>query len=228
MDLKNALSICLISLFSATLVVLIARSLDSAAAARLAPELERIANELEALRTSGGIASSPTTTSNNRSSNDGLTVYFFHGNTRCVTCRAIEAQTHETLRTDFAEQLKDGAITWRTRNYEEPASSELTRTFEIQMSVIVLARMQDGQIKDWQRLDQVWALVGDKPAFAKFIRTEVRKMLDARESEPTNPVPTNPVPTNPVPTNPVPTTKEDPAPDVPIPQGDLNQLPLPD
>ena len=50
MELKNALTVCLISLFSATLVVLIARSLDSQAAARLEPQLARIAAELEALR----------------------------------------------------------------------------------------------------------------------------------------------------------------------------------
>ena len=46
MELKNALAICLISLFSATLVVLIARSLDSAAASRLEPQLAKIAEEL--------------------------------------------------------------------------------------------------------------------------------------------------------------------------------------
>ena len=55
MDLKNAVAVCLISLFSATLVVLIARSLDSQAASRLEPQLARIVEELEAIRSSGGI-----------------------------------------------------------------------------------------------------------------------------------------------------------------------------
>ncbi len=90
MDLKNALSVCLISLFSATLVVLFARSLDSQAASRLQPELARIASELEAIRTSGGIAATSATASPDTLLRDGLLVYYFHGNQRCPTCRAIE------------------------------------------------------------------------------------------------------------------------------------------
>ena len=56
MELKNALTVCLISLFSATLVLLIARALDLQAAARLEPQLTRIVEELEGLRQQGGIA----------------------------------------------------------------------------------------------------------------------------------------------------------------------------
>ena len=69
-------------------------------------------------------------------------------------------------------------MVWKTLNYEEPAASELATKFEIQMPVVVLARMKEGQIEDWNRLDQVWGLVGDKPAFAEYIRTEIHQMLE--------------------------------------------------
>ena len=55
-EYKNAVTVCLISLFSATLVVLIARSLDSHAASQLEPQLARIAEELQTIREQGGIA----------------------------------------------------------------------------------------------------------------------------------------------------------------------------
>ena len=55
MELKNAAAVCLVSMFSATLVLLIARSLDNQAAARLEPQLASIAEELQAIRTQGGI-----------------------------------------------------------------------------------------------------------------------------------------------------------------------------
>jgi len=60
MDLKNAVAVCLISLFSASLVVMIARALDSQAASRIEPQLAQIVEELQALRKSGGIAALPT------------------------------------------------------------------------------------------------------------------------------------------------------------------------
>ena len=73
---------------------------------------------------------------------DGLVVYYFHGNTRCPTCRSIESQAHEVVQSDFAAELKSGAVSWKMLNYEEPAAADLAKKFEIQMPVVVLAKMQ--------------------------------------------------------------------------------------
>lgn len=184
MELKNALAVCLISLFSATLVVLIARSLDSQAASRLEPQLARIVEELEAMRSAGGITTAGAAAVDSQSFGEGVVAYYFHSNTRCPTCRAIESQSHQTVMEEFAEELGSGELVWKTLNYEEPSGSELATRFEIQMPVVVLARMREGQIADWKRLDEVWALVGDKPAFAEYVRSEVRGVLDATQPEP--------------------------------------------
>ena len=66
MELKNAVAVCLISLFSATLVVLIARALDSQAASRLEPQLASIVEELQAIRKQGGVAAPPDAESKRR------------------------------------------------------------------------------------------------------------------------------------------------------------------
>lgn len=208
MEFKNAVAVCLISLFSATLVMLIARSLDSQAASRLEPQLARIVEELEAIRASGGLAALPEGAAKGPSLRDGLIVYYFHSNTRCPTCEAIESQTHEAVQGDFAAQLGTGEIAWKTVNYEEPAASELATEFEIQMPVVVLARMKEGQMLEWNRLDQVWGLVGDKPAFAEFIRHEIGVMLGASIQEPASAQPA-----------------DDPS--IPVPDGDSDELPLP-
>jgi len=208
MELKTAVGVCLISLFSATLVVLIARSLDLQAASRLELQLARIVEELEAIRSSGGIARSPGATAKGRSLSDGLVVYYFHSNVRCPTCQAIESQSEETLQSEFAAQLESGEVVWKVLNYEEPAASELAAKFEIQMPVVVLARMKEGQIEDWNRLDQVWGIVGDKPAFAEYIRTEISQMLNAPRQEPAMAEPGN-------------------GPAIPLPGGETDELPLP-
>ena len=145
-------------------------------------------------------------------------VYYVHSNTRCPTCRAIELQARETVQTDFAAQLERGVIVWKTINYEESATSELAAKFEIQMPVVVLARKKDGQIEDWNRLDKVWGLVGDKPAFAEYLRHEIHEMLDASDQDPLGtqpakdqalPVPGSETDDLPVPTLPV---------EIPIPE----------
>jgi hypothetical protein len=175
MDLKNAVAVCLISLFSATLVVLIARSLDSQAAARLEPQLAKIAEELHALRSQGGVASDVTFKSNPVC--DGLIVYYFHSNERCPKCQAIELQALQTVETSFAPQLADGVVVWKVVNYEAAATKPLAMKFEVHTPVVVLARIKNGEVETWKRLDEVWTLVDDKPAFAKYVRTEIEQML---------------------------------------------------
>ena len=125
MDLKNAAAVCLISLFSATLVVLIARSLDSQAASRLEPQLASIVEELRALRGQGGLAAAPGAPTKAETVSDGLVVYYFHSNIRCPTCRSIESQAQETVQTHFASQLGNGEVIWKIVNYEQPAAKPL-------------------------------------------------------------------------------------------------------
>ncbi|MEI8373302.1 MAG: nitrophenyl compound nitroreductase subunit ArsF family protein [Planctomycetota bacterium] len=218
MNLKNAVAVCLISLFSATLVVLIARALDSQSASRLEPQLASIVEELQAIRKQGGIAMTPGAAPSIESTADGLVVYYFHSNMRCPTCRSIELQAKETVQTDFASQLARGELTWKILNYEQPAGKPLATKFEIQMPVVVLARMKAGQIQDWKRLDEVWALVGDKPAFAKYVRDEINRFIAGDK----RPVPAAPIISRPI--IPVPDVKaSDPVPPtqplaIPVPE----------
>lgn len=186
MNLKNAVAVCLLSFFSATLVVLIARALDLQAASRLEPQLVRIVEELEAIRKQGGIGATPGSAGGTGAVEDGLMVYYFHSNDRCVTCRALEAYSYATVEADFGPELKSGAVVWKVLNYDKPAGEELKKKFDIQNPVIVLARMQDGQIADWKRLDKVWglAVLGDENGLMEEVREGIREMLKTADQAP--------------------------------------------
>jgi hypothetical protein len=214
MDLKNAVAVCLISLVSATIVVLIARTLDSQAASQMEPQLASIVEELRALRAQGGVGGTPGSPTKVETVGDGLVVYYLHSNIRCSTCLAIEAQAEEAVKTHFASQLSKGEVIWKIVNYEQAAGKPLAAKFQIQMPVVVLARMKDGKIEDWNRLDKVWALVGDKPAFTKYVRGEIDRML-ASEKTPTPAASQSPGPAIPTPGAEAVPSQE--TPDIPIP-----------
>ncbi len=207
MDLKNAIAVCLISLFSASLVLLIARALDVQAASRLEPQLARIVEELESLRKQGGISTGQPFSLAGEAAQDTLVAYYFYSNTRCPTCRAIESQSYETVHSDFADQLNSEELIWKTLNYEQPATAPLRTKFEIQMPVVVLARMKDGQVDEWKRLDRVWGLVKDEQAFRTYVRDEIQKMLGETDSLSDDP------------------GLEDGAPRIPIPGDELSEAP---
>ena len=85
------------------------------------------------------------------------------------------------MKTNFASQLGKGAVVWKIVNYEHASAKPLAEQFKITMPVVVLVRMKGGQIEKWNRLDKVWALVGDKPAFAKYVRQEIEAACSPRK-----------------------------------------------
>lgn len=215
MELKNAIAVCLISLFSATLVVLIARSLDSQAASQLEPQLTQIAEELRAIRRQGGMARSDDAASQ-ISAGNGLVVYYFHSDARCPSCRAIESGAKEVLDTHFAEQLRREEIEWKVLNFSKPSGAVLALKFEIKDPVVVLARVKDNEVQDgWRRLDKVMALANDKPALMKYIQEEIEEMLSSGKE------PEAATAETPAPSIPTPNTDDAPSlepPSIPIPR----------
>lgn len=182
MDLKNAVAVCLISLVSATLVVLIARSLDSQAASQLEPQLTSIAEDLRAIRKQGGFAAAPGDATPDDAIDSGLAVYYLHSNYRCPTCRTVEAETKKLLEREFAPQLNRGEIVFKTINYEKPAGAKLAREFKINSAVVVLVVMKDGAMdkSKSKRLDKVLPLAArDTKALADYLRTEIKALLPA-------------------------------------------------
>ena len=110
---------------------------------------------------------------------NGVVVFYFHGNTRCPTCRSIEAQAHDLVTSRSANELADGQLTWQVVNYETPADAHYVDDYEIVAPIVILSLRRDGTQTDWRSLDRVWELVGDGPAFATYVQQEIGDMLAA-------------------------------------------------
>ena len=100
---------------------------------------------------------------------DKVIVYYFHATKRCWTCKTIEAFTEETIRARFPEQLASGALEWLTVNVDEPENRHFMEDFEMTTRTVVLVDKKHGVDQKWVRLDRVWELVLDKPAFVDYI-----------------------------------------------------------
>jgi len=59
-----------------------------------------------------------------------IEVFDFHTTNRCVTCKAIEANTKYTLETYFAKELKSGKITFKVINIDEKENEKLAEKFQ--------------------------------------------------------------------------------------------------
>jgi hypothetical protein len=100
---------------------------------------------------------------------DKIIAYYFHGTTRCPTCRTIEAYAEEAIRTGYPNELASGRLEWHAVNIEEPTNEHFVRDFNLVTRSVVLVHVEDGVRKEWRNLDKVWNLVRDKEAFLNYM-----------------------------------------------------------
>jgi hypothetical protein len=108
---------------------------------------------------------------------DGLVVYYFHGDTRCRTCLKIENYAHEAVESAFVTELAEDKVVWKAVNYELPENSHFATEYELVSPTVVLVRTVDGKASQWRNLARVWKLVGDREAFIEYVQTETSSML---------------------------------------------------
>ncbi len=87
--------------------------------------------------------SAPTTTSA-LNTDDGLHVLYFHGKQRCITCMAIEKLSQEVIKADFAEELKNGDITYTIIDITTPEGAEIANRYEVSFSSLFANSWKDG------------------------------------------------------------------------------------
>ncbi|MGD8786887.1 MAG: nitrophenyl compound nitroreductase subunit ArsF family protein, partial [Phycisphaerales bacterium] len=95
------------------------------------------------------------------SMDEGVIVYYFYGNVRCVTCRKFESYTQELLQNTFAEEMEKGNLIWKMVNTDEPGNKHFMSDYELYTKSIVLVKISGGKQVKWKNLDKIWERVGD-------------------------------------------------------------------
>lgn len=108
---------------------------------------------------------------------DGVVVYYFYGDKRCVTCMKLEGYASEALETYFSKQLASGDIIWKPLNTDLPENSHFVKDYELVTKSIVLSKVKDGKEAAWHNLDKIWDKVGDKEDYLAYIKENVTEIL---------------------------------------------------
>ena len=106
-----------------------------------------------------------------------VVAYYFHGDTRCVTCRTIETYAKEAIEGGFSEALKKGQFEFKVLNVDEPQNEHFVQDYQLSASSVVLARFKRGKQEDWKNLQLVWELVRDHDAFVIYVQEEAKSFL---------------------------------------------------
>ena len=109
---------------------------------------------------------------------DKVVVYYLHTTFRCVTCNEIERLTKALVETEFADDLAAGRIQWREANFQQDES--VAKRYEVVSSCVVVANIQGGTERGFQRLDDVWTRYQDPADFNGYVGGAIRKYLTGK------------------------------------------------
>lgn len=163
MNAKTIVTVALLVFVAASVVGMVLKERapePSAQESVLAPELAPLAT-----------SAAPTFPQN------GVTALYFHGDTRCPTCRKIESTAEEAIAAKYAEEMKRGTVTWQDINYELPSNRHYLEEFGLVAPTLVLVKTNNGQQVDWRNLERVWELVGNRAAFSAYVEDGINSYL---------------------------------------------------
>jgi len=103
-----------------------------------------------------------------------IEVIDFYSTHRCVTCKAIEANTKYTLDTYFSSELKNGKITFQAINVDKEENYKIAEEYEATGTALFLNVIVNGKEKHIDLTDFAFIKGMEKEVFS----TELKSKLD--------------------------------------------------
>lgn len=107
-----------------------------------------------------------------------VVAYYFHGKTRCFTCRKIESLSHDVVTSEFGPQLKTDQLEWQSVNVEQPGNEHLFDDYKLITWSLVLVTYRNGKQTGYTNLTDVWTLVNNEPAFRSYVKSGIQAALE--------------------------------------------------
>jgi hypothetical protein len=86
----------------------------------------------------------------------GVELIYFHATLRCETCLALEAAIERCLRAEFAVELAEGWLRWRSLDYELAEGSALHAALGLRGSELVIRQRAAGEGGAARPIRSVW------------------------------------------------------------------------
>ena len=108
----------------------------------------------------------------------GIVVYYFHRTIRCPSCLLLEEITRETIAFRFDRELENGDIKFEIVNVDEEENEHYVEHYDLSVQTIVVSKIENGQEKQWKKLDKVWSFLHDEGRTFEYIQEEIISYLN--------------------------------------------------
>jgi hypothetical protein len=108
---------------------------------------------------------------------DVIQVTYFSSDVRCATCVRIERLAKECVERNFAPELQDGRIAFRTVNLDGPGNEHFVQDYRLVSKTVIVSDLAQGSEVRWENLQDVWTKQKDEQAFEAYVVDAVRRHL---------------------------------------------------
>tara|TARA_R110002050_G_scaffold4573_1_gene22082 strand:+ start:62189 stop:62626 length:438 start_codon:yes stop_codon:yes gene_type:complete len=106
-----------------------------------------------------------------------IEVIDFHSTHRCITCKAIEANTKYTLETYFTKEVKNDKITFQVINVDDKENEKIAESFEASGTALFLNVIKDGKEKHVDLTEFAFMNGNEKEVFANALKLKIENEL---------------------------------------------------
>lgn len=108
---------------------------------------------------------------------NSIEVIDFHSTNRCMTCKAIEANTKYTLDTYFASELKSGKIVFKIVNVDKKENEQFAEKFKAAGTALFLNVIKDGKEKQVDLTNFAFMKATDQKTFSDELKETISLQL---------------------------------------------------
>jgi len=104
---------------------------------------------------------------------DRVVAMYFHRTERCPTCKKMGSLTEEIVKKQFAEPVKAKTVEFHYVDYQNKKNAKLTKAYKITGPALIVVRVNDGKVAEYQNLKDIWTKISDKKAFTKYVEGNI-------------------------------------------------------
>ena len=105
-------------------------------------------------------------------------ILYFHGKQRCITCNTIEKLSKEIVEQNFAQQIKDGKVIFKTVDISTSEGEKMADKYEVTWSSLFINKWKDGKETKNNMTDFSFSNVQKSPdTFKTGIKKKIEELL---------------------------------------------------
>lgn len=105
-------------------------------------------------------------------------LYYFHITNRCATCTKIEAVTKRILEEQYAKEISNGTLIFKSFNVDLPENKDLVKKYQAYGATLAITFIVSGKEAGIEDLTgMAFQKIGNEELFSKELKTKIDEAI---------------------------------------------------